>query len=872
MRLLKHISVTRFLVCLVFLLGPTFLVTMFLLWNGNHYFTVLREQWFTQSLYMGAGLFAGFLLAQFRLRFLPLFSLLLLLWYATYAILDRFAFGEFDSFFLSVQFLVFVWLFTAGWLCGWAIQRVSFFPFLLSGGFLLLSIFLIAKTGNLVSAWILIRYLAPVILYAVYMVYTNEALKQLDVIRKYDWWRFARRLVLFLSLMSILLGSVLYLLYPEITQRVEEFGGGAKEGENQMLQQKKDGTVENRQSMGMGSNNNRNKNPEPLFCAHIDNFLPGSDIPNPLYLESYHFTRYDTLTETFERDTLQRFNDEFQPDVSQIPLFSTLKDSTRIANAFGTRNRKTVNIEVYKKRLSASAFLAPGTAFWVQPITVEKEFQTEFSSAYRSKSFVSELNSAYFIYNTDNPQIKAFQEQRFRELRKAKAYDKVNPEFMRYYTFFPSSPQYGRIRRLSDSLAKGKTTVIDKVLGIRDFFLQRNELGEKVYSYTDNPGIPGLPGSSKLIHFLFEGKKGYCAYYAGATLFLLRAMGIPSRIVTGFLTVDRSDKNAGWYWFYEDQSHGWVQVYFPEYGWIDFDTTVGNDEAQQSPKPDGTPPMQPPKPVLAAAGRLLSIDTLKKQIDIQSFNLLFKDQEYNAIDIPLTLDLTRANLWKDSLAIGMHQLVKGQTIMAVSYAEKLQAFSPERTAEALLRKLPGPLPIDEVYIRSPRDTTKQATTPMAKPGRPYRELLARAAIGLLVLLLVVFSLPSLVYRWYKFRSRRTHNEKQKAYYTYRAATFLLNQSGVERRDATPWQYARETVDPEFGTRFAGFMNLYLKAKYANIPLTQPEQAFLRDFYPGFEQQVFKKIPWRKRMLRFLNLNTFIQYYYIPEPENQDGTR
>jgi hypothetical protein len=36
---------------------------------------------------------------------------------------------------------------------------------------------------------------------------------------------------------------------------------------------------------------------------------------------------------------------------------------------------------------------------------------------------------------------------------------------------------------------------------------------------------------------------------------------------------------------------------FPEYGWIDFDTTVGNDEAEQSPTPDGTPPMEPPRPI-----------------------------------------------------------------------------------------------------------------------------------------------------------------------------------------------------------------------------------------------------------------------------------
>src|SRR5689334_24556482 len=58
--------------------------------------------------------------------------------------------------------------------------------------------------------------------------------------------------------------------------------------------------------------------------------------------------------------------------------------------------------------------------------------------------------------------------------------------------------------------------------------------------------------------------KGYCAYYAGATLFMLRSLGIPSRIAVGFLTEDRSDKNKGWYWYYANQAHAWVQVYFPD--------------------------------------------------------------------------------------------------------------------------------------------------------------------------------------------------------------------------------------------------------------------------------------------------------------------
>ncbi|MGV2480712.1 UNVERIFIED_CONTAM: transglutaminase domain-containing protein, partial [Salmonella enterica subsp. enterica serovar Weltevreden] len=90
--------------------------------------------------------------------------------------------------------------------------------------------------------------------------------------------------------------------------------------------------------------------------------------------------------------------------------------------------------------------------------------------------------------------------------------------------------------------------------------------------------------------FLFENRKGYCAYFAGATLFMLRSLGIPSRAAAGFSTTDRSSKNPGWYWFYQDQAHAWVQVYYQGYGWIDFDTTIPDVNTQQASQPDGTPP------------------------------------------------------------------------------------------------------------------------------------------------------------------------------------------------------------------------------------------------------------------------------------------
>ena len=165
------------------------------------------------------------------------------------------------------------------------------------------------------------------------------------------------------------------------------------------------------------------------------------------------------------------------------------------------------------------------------------------------------------------------------------------------------------------------------MLAIRNYFLSKDDFGQPLYKYSDNPGIPGIPSASKLSYFLFENRKGYCAYYAGATLFMLRSLGIPSRLAAGFLTIDRSSKNPGWYWFYEDQAHAWVQAYFPGYGWMDFDTTIPDVNTQQASQPDQTPPLDMQQVYLVADGEVANVDTVGKLVQMKVKNLLVPRSE-----------------------------------------------------------------------------------------------------------------------------------------------------------------------------------------------------------------------------------------------------
>ena len=72
--------------------------------------------------------------------------------------------------------------------------------------------------------------------------------------------------------------------------------------------------------------------------------------------------------------------------------------------------------------------------------------------------------------------------------------------------------------------------------------------------------------------FLFTRKTGYCEHYATAMVVLLRALGIPARLVTGFLPGVWNDF-GNYYTIRQQDAHAWVEVYFPLSGWVTFDPT-----------------------------------------------------------------------------------------------------------------------------------------------------------------------------------------------------------------------------------------------------------------------------------------------------------
>jgi transglutaminase-like putative cysteine protease len=75
-----------------------------------------------------------------------------------------------------------------------------------------------------------------------------------------------------------------------------------------------------------------------------------------------------------------------------------------------------------------------------------------------------------------------------------------------------------------------------------------------------------------LSRFLFDGMHGHCEYFATAMVVLSREAEIPSRFVAGYLRGEKS-RFGNRYVVRQSDAHSWVEIYFPEIGWVPFDPT-----------------------------------------------------------------------------------------------------------------------------------------------------------------------------------------------------------------------------------------------------------------------------------------------------------
>jgi transglutaminase-like putative cysteine protease len=110
-------------------------------------------------------------------------------------------------------------------------------------------------------------------------------------------------------------------------------------------------------------------------------------------------------------------------------------------------------------------------------------------------------------------------------------------------------------------------TPYQQAVAVRDYLL--NEGG-----FTYLADVSGVNcGNDGVVECFATNKVGYCQYYASTMVVLMRMLGVPTRLAEGFLP-STPDAN-GIELIRKSAAHAWVEVYFPGYGWIDFDPTGG---------------------------------------------------------------------------------------------------------------------------------------------------------------------------------------------------------------------------------------------------------------------------------------------------------
>jgi transglutaminase-like putative cysteine protease len=105
----------------------------------------------------------------------------------------------------------------------------------------------------------------------------------------------------------------------------------------------------------------------------------------------------------------------------------------------------------------------------------------------------------------------------------------------------------------------------DKSIAVRDYLRD---------NITYNDQIQAAPQDVEPVHhILFDTQEAYCTYYASAMAVMLRSQGVPSRIVSGYAQGEFDEESSS-YRVRASNAHTWVEVYFPRYGWIQFEPTA----------------------------------------------------------------------------------------------------------------------------------------------------------------------------------------------------------------------------------------------------------------------------------------------------------
>ena len=145
-----------------------------------------------------------------------------------------------------------------------------------------------------------------------------------------------------------------------------------------------------------------------------------------------------------------------------------------------------------------------------------------------------------------------------------------------FYRRLPSAASNPRTVALARKLAAGSNGSVERYAqSVLEYFHREH------FAYTLQP--PQMPDVDATDRFLFEHRRGFCEHYADAFVSLMRAAGIPARVVTGYQGGEY-DAEGGFWQVRSKDAHAWAEVWLPEHqAWRRYDPTaaVSADRIEQ---------------------------------------------------------------------------------------------------------------------------------------------------------------------------------------------------------------------------------------------------------------------------------------------------
>ena len=203
-------------------------------------------------------------------------------------------------------------------------------------------------------------------------------------------------------------------------------------------------------------------------------------------------------------------------------------------------------------------------------------------------------------------------------------------------------------------------------------------------------------------------------------------------------------------------------------------------------------------------------------------------------------------------------------VTCISHAEALKEIyiAEKDSFSSIIKKLPIPIPIDEVKIINDEKKKKEEEKKKAKEENDinWLKVLKIVLITLSSLALIALFVPRFIWIYLHSKAKNKHASANDSVYNInKAILFYLNQHKFPTKDLSPAEFAY-MIDSKFGTELSKFSVLYQKHKYNKIAVNKEEIEQMKNFYQPFITKVKSGIPLKQRIKNFFNFSNTLNFY------------